>query len=1008
MHPRFDSRPILVRRAGTATLHGAVVPEGRERLTHSLHLFCVIAASVVVRNVASQQVLDALGPSELGRLYMAVALLAGVLLAGLGWLSSGWDPRRITWRVHFGVAVVFALGALPVTHPGMAVAKYLAAEVGAAALLLAFGLLLGTRFAPREARKMAARVGAGGILGGLVGGVVLGTGATLLGTDWLYLIAAAAVLVPLAWIGRIEPPVRRRESDAPSRAHPKSLASYGRWVAVTTLLMVATTTLVDYQFRFGATRFYQAEELAAFFGLVVVLAGLITVLFQVTLLEPLLDRLGLFATAAIMPIGIIAGLALLGVFPSLAMLVVFKLVDSGANMSVQQATGGLLLAPLATRARSLWQSRIDGLAKRGGQALTGAFLAAFPWQPERVLPVTLVLAGVWIAALMMTRARYIKLLTEMLGAADGGDAEVRAYDGDTVRLLEAELAWAELPRARVVLELLAEAGYRADDRVLARLDAVGGSAGALLVVDYLAQLEDRVALGLYSEHRRVPVAARALLALAALDMAAALKHARKLLAQEVVPEELRALAAALLAGQDSHALELASRFARAAATPVRLAVASGLGRLPVGAAAEVSALVCRLAADEDPAVAQLGLEALARHPSPAGTEIALAALGRRHGRAAAARALAALGAAGVEVIARQLALARDPRVLATIAWVLGRLATASAVGALVGLLEHPVADVRLAAVTALNSLKRRRHDLALDHALLGQRCLTEIATYGRMRDGARAELPDSRPAKVLRDLFKRRAQASLECVFRLLALTHPEEALRNSLGALSSGDRRRRQLALELLDTLVPAAVRQALVEIEENLTPPRGKAALDLLDAVGHGQDEFLAALARIVRGERSPEGSITMSEALVEDILELQAVSLFSQASAEDLAELATLLVDRPAPKGTVIFREGDEPDNLYLVRKGQIALARRGEVVEQVGAGEAFGVVAVLDKSPRELTATCVTDCTLRVLSGEDLLQLATDRPPFMHSLFRALTAAVRGQLDKVALGKKSESA
>jgi len=56
---------------------------------------------------------------------------------------------------------------------------------------------------------------------------------------------------------------------------------------------------------------------------------------------------------------------------------------------------------------------------------------------------------------------------------------------------------------------------------------------------------------------------------------------------------------------------------------------------------------------------------------------------------------------------------------------------------------------------------------------------------------------------------------------------------------------------------------------------------------------------------------------------------VSLFSLASAEDLAELATLLVDRPAPKGTVIFREGDEPDNLYLVHKGQVALARHGRV-------------------------------------------------------------------------------
>ena len=93
---------------------------------------------------------------------------------------------------------------------------------------------------------------------------------------------------------------------------------------------------------------------------------------------------------------------------------------------------------------------------------------------------------------------------------------------------------------------------------------------------------------------------------------------------------------------------------------------------------------------------------------------------------------------------------------------------------------------------------------------------------------------------------------------------------------------------------------------------------------------------------------------------------------------------------------------------MRAGTVTLSRKGQVVEQLGAGEAFGIVAVLDQNPRELTATCTSDCELRMLSGDDLLQLLGDRPLFMHSLFRALTHAIRGTLDRVALGKRTDVA
>jgi hypothetical protein len=48
----------------------------------------------------------------------------------------------------------------------------------------------------------------------------------------------------------------------------------------------------------------------------------------------------------------------------------------------------------------------------------------------------------------------------------------------------------------------------------------------------------------------------------------------------------------------------------------------------------------------------------------------------------------------------------------------------------------------------------------------------------------------------------------------------------------------------------------------------------------------------------------------------------------------------------------------------------------------------------------------DSKLLVIRADDLLQLLADRPLLMHSVFRALTAALRSQLDRGALGKRKE--
>jgi len=1012
----------VLRRKYTATMRQTVVLEWPTQLKHGLHLLCVITASVISRAVANQQMLEAAGPGVLGKMYATVAVMAGITVVAVGFLGQSIETRRLTRAVHLLVTLAtVAVFFVPNFRPEVAVVGYVLMEVAFAATLLTFGLTLGASLGPREARKVAAKVGAGGVVGGLLAGAILSVGALLIGSRALYLVAAAFVLAPVFFLPTpTSKPTAKITSPktllARERADVRSLNFYGGWVAVSTVLMVAATTLIDYVYRFAATQHFDADKMTAFFGFVAILSGVVTVIFQLTLLDRCLDRLGLFGTAILMPSLLILCLAGFGLAPAVATLVILKTMDSGANMSLQQATGSLLLAPLSARARSVWQSRIDGIAKRGGQVLTGLFLSFFPLAPTQVLPLSLVLCALWIVAVLVTRTRYVTLLTDMLGAAPVAQPEVSALDGATLRLLETELANATPERAAVVLDILERADHRAPEHLLIRLvEADPKGFGAYRVIDHVANLGDSGMLLSLVESPHPDISATALLALWDIDQRHAAPRCRKVLTVERAPEVLAATAAGLMAAHEVTSMQLARRLVLSSSTATRLALAHALGRAEAGSPQEIGDMVADLARDPDAEIARAAFESLGLHPTTASSEVAITALRRRDVRGAAMRALAEMGPPVVPRLVEELEQnLDDPSIANALTWTLGKLGSGTAAMPLLDALRAPIVYVRLGAAVALSALARRQVSLAVSAERLEEHCIHEIAYFSHMRRVARAGLPGSAASTLLLRSLKQRAQASLEVLFRMLSLLYPEDSMQAAFQAISSSDARKRQIAIELLDAILNRRLVEAIADAVSAVRE-KERAHLDMVEALqqlAEGPDRFLASLTRASLKEigrpiraRLEEGEV-MTQSLVDQILELQSLSLFAQSTAEDLGEVATLVKAKRANPGTVLFREGEPGDAMYLIRSGEVTLSRAGKIIDHVGAGEACGIVSVLDQLPRELTATVSMEAGLLVLRGDDLTQLLADRPLLMHSVFRALTSSLRSQIDRVSLGKKSE--
>ncbi len=68
----------------------------------------------------------------------------------------------------------------------------------------------------------------------------------------------------------------------------------------------------------------------------------------------------------------------------------------------------------------------------------------------------------------------------------------------------------------------------------------------------------------------------------------------------------------------------------------------------------------------------------------------------------------------------------------------------------------------------------------------------------------------------------------------------------------------------------------------------------------------------------------------------------------------------------RGEVLFREGETGDTMFVLQKGRIRITRviRGEekVLTELGPGEFFGEMAILNNKARSATATAVEDATL----------------------------------------------
>ena len=141
----------------------------------------------------------------------------------------------------------------------------------------------------------------------------------------------------------------------------------------------------------------------------------------------------------------------------------------------------------------------------------------------------------------------------------------------------------------------------------------------------------------------------------------------------------------------------------------------------------------------------------------------------------------------------------------------------------------------------------------------------------------------------------------------------------------------------------------------------------------------------------------NLAQAAALEPRVAALARTGIFAEASRPVLEQLARAATDVQVPAGTVVIREGDEADALYLLLDGTMAVAARGESGEEhplpsMGPGTAFGEIGLLERIPRTATVTSTAPSTMLRIDGPTFLESLVDAP--------ASTALLEGARNRLA--------
>ncbi len=131
---------------------------------------------------------------------------------------------------------------------------------------------------------------------------------------------------------------------------------------------------------------------------------------------------------------------------------------------------------------------------------------------------------------------------------------------------------------------------------------------------------------------------------------------------------------------------------------------------------------------------------------------------------------------------------------------------------------------------------------------------------------------------------------------------------------------------------------------------------------------------------------------------VVALESVNLCRNLAPDELRDLRAITQERRFAAGSQIVREGDSGDGLYIVRDGLVEIsglitADIQRVFQQLGPGEIFGEMAIVEARPRSAAARALKDTEVFFIPRDGMLALLQRSPAVAFNVLREISNRLR---------------
>ncbi len=132
--------------------------------------------------------------------------------------------------------------------------------------------------------------------------------------------------------------------------------------------------------------------------------------------------------------------------------------------------------------------------------------------------------------------------------------------------------------------------------------------------------------------------------------------------------------------------------------------------------------------------------------------------------------------------------------------------------------------------------------------------------------------------------------------------------------------------------------------------------------------------------------------------DAKRLENIPLFAELSRKDRERVARWADEIDIPAGYHLLQEGRLPHEFFAIEEGRVEVTKGGEHVANLGPGDFFGEIAIVEHERRTASVVATTPLRAVVMSAREFALMQSEMPTVAARVHQAIRVRLARDADE----------